>query len=148
MIISSQAECTQVLWMPCTPVWKLNSDNQPNSDGDRNSLKGWIWKPTSTGDYPAMQHCHIYSSWLALLESVFRSGWQQWQGVWDNQKECRVGRFALLGFLRPPLRCTLWCGCHRSSWATLLEISVKGLSEGLKKIGTFGDICSSPSPTP
>jgi hypothetical protein len=57
--------------------------------------------------------------------------------VWDNQKECRVGWFALPGFLMPLLRCTLWCGWWRSSWATLLEISVKGQSEGLKKIGVI-----------
>ena len=54
MIILSQAECIQVLWMPHTPVLKLDSDDQTNSDGDRNSSKGWIWKPTYTGDYPAM----------------------------------------------------------------------------------------------
>jgi len=137
MIISNLTECTQVLWMPCTPVLKLDSNDWPNFDGDKNNLQGWIWKLTFTRDYPAMQHCHICSSWLALLESMSRSDWEQWQGVWDNQKEWRVGWLPLLGFLRPSLRCTLWCGCYRSSWPTLLEISVNGLSEVLKKVGPY-----------
>jgi hypothetical protein len=105
--------------------------------------KFWWWQKQIEG---VDMEAHIYrrlSSYVVLLyllqlastPGIHVQIWLTMMTRSARQPECRVGQFALLGFLRPPLRSTLWYGCWRSSSATLLEISVKGLNEGLQKIG-------------
>ena len=78
--------------------------------------------------------------YIKLREVSIDSGCSQMlvQGGQDiyclNVSQKILNQFALLYFLGPPLRCALGCGCQRSGYATLLEISVKGLIEGLKNM--------------